>query len=289
MNNDRDITGVKIFLIILTGIGILAILFALLMASGMLDGILPEPREEIAAEDEAHWGFEKIPRSGWFYNMTRKTEQEKESSSDRKEEDTGDTQQEDTSGQQQEESFHQDIIVNDKVVFIGDSRTVGMYLAVTGKSVDELGGIGDYKGNVWAAKIGMGYDWMKSTGVPSVDWCITDTTAVVITMGVNDIGGDYGAQDYIDYLNDRAAVWTSRGAIVYYVSVNPVKAPVGTVTNELIDAWNEAMREGLSGDITFIDTNSQLQGQFDFSDSLHYTNETNLRIYEEIRQFLDYS
>ena len=288
MNNDRDrdITGVKIFLIILTGIGILAVLFTLLIASGMLDGILPSPRDDIAATGEGHEGFEKIPRSGWFYSLSQKAAKARESESgDEKE----GAEQENESGITQEEMPHQDLIVNDKVVFIGDSRTVGMYLAVTGKVADELGGIGDYKGNIWAAKVGMGYEWMKSTGVPSVDWCITDTTAVVVTMGVNDVGGDYGAQDYIDYLNDRAAVWTSRGAYVYYVSVNPVKAPVGNVTNEKIDAWNEAIQEGLSGDITYIDTNTQLQGQFNFSDSLHYTNETNLRIYEEIRQFLDYT
>ena len=57
------------------------------------------------------------------------------------------------------------------IVFIGDSRTVGMQQAVGGN-------------DTWSGKVSAGLDWMKSSGVPNVENNIQNGSAVVILMGV---------------------------------------------------------------------------------------------------------
>ena len=101
---------------------------------------------------------------------------------------------------------HPDTVSADKLVFIGDSRTEGLRDAVNDDSV-------------WSCLSSMGYDWMVSTGVPQVEDQIEDNTAVIILMGVNDL---YHVNDYISYINAKAAEWGDRGAQTYFVSVGPV-------------------------------------------------------------------
>ena len=102
---------------------------------------------------------------------------------------------------------HPDTVSADKLVFIGDSRTEGLRDAVNDDSV-------------WSCLSSMGYDWMVSTGVPQVEDQIEDNTAVIILMGVNDL---YHVNDYISYINAKAAEWGDRGARTYFVSVGPVQ------------------------------------------------------------------
>ena len=91
---------------------------------------------------------------------------------------------------------HPDTISADKLVFIGDSRTEGLRDAVNDDSI-------------WSCLSSMGYDWMVSTGVPQVEDQIEDNTAVIILMGVNDL---YHVNDYISYINSKAAEWGNRGS-----------------------------------------------------------------------------
>ena len=314
MDQDRKLKMIRVFLIILTETGILAAVLTVLMLTGVTDRIaLAGAAAQETAESPLE-GFEAIPtwdgsvalqqndaagggQSGKIGHgadsgaadagVGSANRETGDPGSADAQPDYGDA--ESTEGSETQAASYDPIVVKDRVVFVGDSRTVGMYYAVTGRSGEPEGGATDKNGDIWAAKIGMGYEWMKSTGVPCVESYITDKTAVVIAMGVNDVGADYGAADYREYLNRKAADWTSRGAFVYYVSVNPVKAPVSTVTNEGIEAWNEAMLEGLSEDVTYIDINTQMEGKFDYTDSLHYTNATNLQIYELIKMTLAYT
>ncbi|QFJ54897.1 SGNH/GDSL hydrolase family protein [Pseudobutyrivibrio xylanivorans] len=162
-----------------------------------------------------------------------------------------------------------------QIVFIGDSRTVGMKGAV-GKD-----------NNVWSAKVGMGLTWMKSTGVPAVESDINANTDVVILMGVNDVRSLSYTKKYISYLNEKAAVWTALGANVYYVSVNPMVFETSSypgITNELIENWNARMQQGLSSDISYIDTYSQVLGQLSSKDGIHYNNKSYKLIYSLINQ-----
>lgn len=170
-----------------------------------------------------------------------------------------------------EGSTEEDFTVT-RYIFIGDSRTVGMRSAVTSSSSD-----------VWSCKSGMGYDWMKSTGVPNIENSITSGSAVIILMGVNDL---YHSDEYISYLNSNVNSWTQKGAKVVFVSVNPTDGSRNSL-NDKIDNFNQKLKNSLSSNIQYIDTNSRLRSEgFSTTDGLHYTNETYQKIYSIIKSSL---
>lgn len=161
---------------------------------------------------------------------------------------------------------------NDKYIFIGDSRTVGMKSAVASN-----------KNDIWSAKVGEGYTWMKNTGVPAVEDKIGKNSKVVILMGVNDLNSNA----YITYLNSKSKKWVKKGATVYFVSVNPVDEEKArsngyTITNSSIVTFNKAMKKGLSSNVKYINTYSKINS-FGTTDGLHYTNETYKKIYNYIK------
>lgn len=165
---------------------------------------------------------------------------------------------------------HPDTISADKLVFIGDSRTEGLRDAVRDDSV-------------WSCLSSMGYDWMVSTGVPQVEDQIEDNTAVIILMGVNDL---YHVNDYISYINSKAAEWGNRGAQIYFVSVGPVQNDP-YCTNGEIESFNAAMQANLSG-VTYIDVYSHLVSEgFSTVDGIHYPDSVSIDIYNYILDHLE--
>lgn len=174
-------------------------------------------------------------------------------------------------------------------LLLGDSRTVGMYWGVSGDeslhTVQRL-----VNGTVvFDAKEGIGLAWLKSDGVPAADPYIGEGSHVAVLIGVNDIGGSVTAADYVTWLNEKAADWTSRGASVYYVSVNPIneetKPSSSTLSNDAIDAWNEEVKAGLSENITWIETNQGMKEDAEnilWHDWLHYEPAYNLVLYQKI-------
>ena len=162
-----------------------------------------------------------------------------------------------------------------QLIFIGDSRTVGMKSAIGND------------GNIWSAKVAMGLSWMKNTGVPAVEANINENTDVVILMGVNDCRNTSYTKKYISYINDKANLWTTLGANVYYVSVNPVtfeskKYP--GISNTVIEKWNTAMVEGLNENVSYIDTYSTVLGNLSSKDGIHYNKSSYQLLYTLIKQ-----
>ena len=165
---------------------------------------------------------------------------------------------------------HPDTISADKLVFIGDSRTEGLRDAVNDDSI-------------WSCLSSMGYDWMVSTGVPQVEDQIEDNTAVIILMGVNDL---YHVNDYISYINSKAAEWGNRGAQTYFVSVGPVQNDP-YCSNAEIESFNAAMQANLSG-VTYIDVYSHLVSEgFSTVDGTHYPDSVSVDIYNYILDHLE--
>ena len=159
-----------------------------------------------------------------------------------------------------------------RVVFIGDSRTVGMEMFVGGRE-DEY----------WSAKNSMGYSWLVSSGAPAVENLIDENTDVVILMGVNDLGN---VSRYVDYMNAKAADWKERGARTFFVSVTPVvdsKSP--NAKNSRIEDFNAYAVENLKG-VHYIDAYNRIRNSFGSPDGIHFDGATYREIYRIIHFYL---
>ncbi|MBR2950153.1 MAG: SH3 domain-containing protein [Lachnospiraceae bacterium] len=156
------------------------------------------------------------------------------------------------------------------VVFIGDSRMVGM-------ERDLIEAVGHCPVTV-VAQNGARHEWLESNGIPRADKVIGKGTKVLINMGVNDLGH---VKDYLPLVNAFAAAWTARGAQVYYASVNPVFANPYNMTEERVTVFNRELRAGLIPQITWIDSNTYLkQTGIKCNDGIHYLPVTNLVLYQ---------
>ena len=178
-----------------------------------------------------------------------------------------------------------------KMILLGDSKTVGMYISVYGGgNKNELSGVTDKDGNIWICKVGAGYSYAASH-MSTINNKASSEYAVVIIMGVNDImqGTDGPANSYATLITNNAKNWTAKGAEVYYISIPPIDGVYsnryGKITNEKIDAFNSKLRSGLGSNVKYIDINSQLKGNVNCpTDHLHYDGATYKKVYELIRQ-----
>lgn len=144
-----------------------------------------------------------------------------------------------------------------RVVYIGDSRTEGL------RDVNS-----DSK-NTFICLSSMGYDWMLSTAFPQAESYASSGTAFVILMGVNDL---YHQNSYISAINQKAAEWKKKGAVVYFASVGPVQNDPYTSNGE-IESFNRALKNGLSSDVGYIDLYGELnKSGYQTVDGTHYTN-----------------
>ena len=95
---------------------------------------------------------------------------------------------------------------------------------------------------------------------------------------MNDPGN---VKKYAETVNAKAAEWVSKGASVYYVSVNPVWENPYT-TEEQVTTFNSTMPSLLSG-VGWIDTHSWLiTNGYRVVDGLHYDDPTYVNIYNLI-------
>lgn len=170
-------------------------------------------------------------------------------------------------------------------IFLGDSRTVGMYATLYGKyssSIDSQVG-----SEYWVAREGQGYRYMTGTAVPKaeaygIDW----TTDIYFLFGVNDLSNQ---AKYAEYISSKAAEWRWKGAHVYFVSVNPVyEGKCRSISNAAIEQFNAAMKQDLPYYVTYIDTYSNLVGSISTEPSLtdsyglHYKADTYRTIYRTL-------
>lgn len=169
---------------------------------------------------------------------------------------------------------------NRNLVIIGDSRTVGMYMTITG--ADSVPGTAaviktDTSGTTWSCRVGMGYYWMKDTGVPNAESVLDNNSDVVITMGVNDYGSPETIAQYASYINSKAKEWKTKGVNTYFCSIMPIQGD-----NTTIEKDNEKIKNGLSEDVKYIDTYSAMKDSIKYTDNYHYTNDTYKEWYNQI-------
>lgn len=170
-----------------------------------------------------------------------------------------------------------------KVVFLGDSRTVQMYAYLnndwSGANYSS-GGVHEVGSDVYVAEGSMGLNWLKSTGIPAAEKYFTSGTAIVILMGVNDL---FNANNYIKYVNENVSNWKKNGSSLYFVSVNPCTGNYNYLNTQIVD-FNSTVKNGLSNEVGWIDTYSQLNSNnISSSDGLHYGKNTYQIIYNYIK------
>lgn len=175
---------------------------------------------------------------------------------------------------------------SNKLVLVGDSRTVGMYNSVEGASNGSEVNTKGKSGNYWIGRVSEGLNWLKNTGIPSADANITSGSAVVIMLGVNDLGNSDG---YISTINKYANELESKGAYAYFVSVNPIEESKSSyaVTNSQIKEFNRKMKSGLNSKVIYIDIyedtyNKLKSGEYGTLDGLHYDSSTYKKMYNVI-------
>ncbi|MCR4584589.1 MAG: hypothetical protein K5686_02590 [Lachnospiraceae bacterium] len=161
----------------------------------------------------------------------------------------------------------------ENIIFVGDSRTVGMKWAV---------GKNKYK---WIAESGMGYGWLTGTAGPMLAVSANAGVKMVFNLGVNDPGN---GERYAEYINKKAEKWCKAGVTIYYVSVNPVIDGCSNATNEKVDACNEVLKKTLDEQVRWIDTNTYLFDRgFNTRDGLHYDEDTYRAIYGYILKSIE--
>ena len=182
---------------------------------------------------------------------------------------------------------------NRRIVFVGDSRTVGMYITLSGAGYSE--DINASLGNeVYIGRVAMGFDWFAGTGMAEAEpWMEQGNTDLVILMGCNDMGSPVSsANRYAEYVNANADSWSRDGNRVFFDSVNPVghrnggaETSSSVYSNDGTCApFNDTLRNALSDKVTWIDSySSLLSGGYATVDGIHYDGGTYQAIHDYIR------
>ena len=177
------------------------------------------------------------------------------------------------------------------VYFVGDSRTVGLQLALGNSAPSNVDFV--CKGN-------QGLDWFRQTGYRELLRKLSKQSrktkkAVIIDLGVNDMSN---INTYVVYMRKVSEnLKQNYNCDMYYLSVNPVNSAMirsygaGTRTEAQVAAFNKTIYQKLcSGSdraFIYINTCTNLQkygwssNRYDAGiyDGLHYSVETTLRIY----------
>lgn len=157
------------------------------------------------------------------------------------------------------------------IIFVGDSRTVGMKQA-----------IGENNKTKFIGKVGEGYSWLSNVAWTSVKSMARSNSdfSIVFNFGVNDLDN---IDKYIEFYN--SVVKPEFGDRVYFMSVNPTKDPYkGAANNSAIEKFNTKYK-AFAGN-KYIDTYTYLNGKgFQSPDGLHYDTQT----YKDIYNFTVYA
>lgn len=179
-----------------------------------------------------------------------------------------------------------------KTVFVGDSRTVGMYITLSGAAYSD--DINAALGNeVYIGRVAMGFDWFAGTGMQeAASWLAQGNTDLVILMGCNDMGSPVSsANRYAEYVNANADSWSENGNRVFFDSVNPVgHRNGGAETSSSIYSndgtcapFNDTLKNALSDKVTWIDSYSfLLSGGYATVDGIHYDSGTCQAVHDYI-------
>ena len=152
------------------------------------------------------------------------------------------------------------------LVFVGDSRTVGM-----GEAEAEV-----QDGCVYIGAVGEGFHWFANDGIYQMEAAMeaSPDAPVVLNLGVNDLDM---IDQYLTLYTGFADAYPESS--FYFMSVNPVTDEAAHVTNEEIAAFNEALREAFPDRYLDCSTYLNMNG-FETVDGVHYTEDTYRMIHD---------
>ena len=165
-----------------------------------------------------------------------------------------------------------------QIIFVGDSRTVGLQNAL-GKLIPDVDCI-------FVGKVGEGCAWFLSEGEAEMAAAIQQypDAPVVLNFGVNDPDQ---IDQYLEAYDDMEAAYPDTD--FWYMSVNPVQREkmiengvseeaLQLVTNPNITQLNKAFRQ--AHEDRYLDTSTMMKlSGFQTVDGLHYTRQTYLKIH----------
>lgn len=186
-----------------------------------------------------------------------------------------------------------------KVIFVGDSRTNSMRLALEQELRKK-----QLKNTGFVAKNGVGLKWFKNYGyrqlVKEIGSVKGKPVAIVFNLGVNDLkhsGSEVNfdaskvAKTYVTYLKELAGKLQGKNCRLFYMSVNPINESMlykkGSRRESDIELFNRILQKKLKGKYIYIDTNTWLYEngfstgrlESDIDDGVHYMAKTYKRIY----------
>lgn len=191
--------------------------------------------------------------------------------------------------------------VYSEVIFVGDSRTMGLQ-----KTLYSEFGADAFPEVKFIARSSTRLSWLKETGYPELQAEIARVrkndsrpVAVIFNHGVNDLKHPAGdafssirlARSVASYMNWIAPKLERNGCRLFYMSVNPFNSRAllkkGMRSEEELFRFNSELKKRLKGNYTFIDTCSRLykNGYTTYreekrgDDGLHYNGRTYKRIY----------
>lgn len=173
------------------------------------------------------------------------------------------------------EKVEKEVKVSDgNIIFIGDSRIVGMCNAVYGTTFGN--NLVEYtRGNeTYIAKVGAGFSYFDAF-IDLAKKYVTDNTNIIIALGINDY---VSGQEYAEAINNIDI------GNVYFMSINPIDDALASkydynVSTSFIETKNEEIKNNLE-DVEYLDCYSEIKDSFLTSDGIHYLNSTYEEIYE---------
>ncbi len=163
-----------------------------------------------------------------------------------------------------------------KIIFVGDSRTVYMEKENCRAQVEFIGASG------------RGLGWFRKEGYPRLLEMLKENTspmpiAVVFNLGANDYWRN--GRRYVPYFRSIAGELQNQNCYLFYMSVNPVEEEkqAGSEhrkrTNSEIRAFNRKLEKGLAGEYTWLAMNAAMEQKgFSTEDGLHYVASSNIYV-----------
>lgn len=175
----------------------------------------------------------------------------------------------------------------DYIVYIGDSRTVGMCSIIDLKNNE----------NCTVAEGGMGYYWLNSESTKNEINSIIENhpnSYIVINMGTNSALTSSEGKDYAKLYNEFSSKYpNSKVVAVSVTQVDAEKAKANgmyygvSINDNSVSTFNSGLKSNLNSSVKYCDVYSKMKNyNYTATDGVHYNNDTYKFIYNEIQKCL---